>query len=92
MSDSVRSHGLQPARLLYPWDSPGKNIGVGCCAQAQRTFRTQGSHLQLLSPALTVRFLTTSATWDAREEADSFFYVRYLEHPLCAWDIYVLTA
>ena len=23
-------HGLQPARLLCPWDSPGKNTGVGC--------------------------------------------------------------
>ena len=30
MSDSVRPHGLQPARLLRPWDSPGKNTGVGC--------------------------------------------------------------
>ena len=30
VSDSVRPHGLQPTRLLRPWDSPGKNIGVGC--------------------------------------------------------------
>ena len=30
MSDSVRAHGLQPTRLLRPWDSPGKNTGVGC--------------------------------------------------------------
>ena len=30
VSDSVRSHGLQPTRLLRPWDSPGKNTGVGC--------------------------------------------------------------
>ena len=29
MSDSVRPHGLQPTRLLCPWDSPGKNTGVG---------------------------------------------------------------
>ena len=29
VSDSVRSHGLQPTRLLRPWDSPGKNTGVG---------------------------------------------------------------
>ena len=27
MSDSVRPHGLQPTRLLRPWDSPGKNTG-----------------------------------------------------------------
>ena len=30
MSDSVQPHGLQPTRLLCPWDSPGKNTGVGC--------------------------------------------------------------
>ena len=30
MSDSVGPHGLQPTRLLHPWDSPGKNTGVGC--------------------------------------------------------------
>ena len=26
----LRPHGLQPSRLLCPWDSPGKNTGVGC--------------------------------------------------------------
>ena len=26
----LQPHGLQPARLLCPWDSPGKNTGVGC--------------------------------------------------------------
>ena len=30
VSDSLRPHGLQPARLLCPWNSPGKNTGVGC--------------------------------------------------------------
>ena len=30
MPDSVRPHGRQPTRLLCPWDSPGKNNGVGC--------------------------------------------------------------
>ena len=30
MSDSVRPHRRQPARLPGPWDSPGKNTGVGC--------------------------------------------------------------
>ena len=30
MSDSVRPHRRQPTRLPRPWDSPGKNIGVGC--------------------------------------------------------------
>ena len=30
MSDSVRHHRRQPTRLPRPWDSPGKNTGVGC--------------------------------------------------------------
>ena len=30
MSDSVRPHRWQPARLHHPWDSPGKNTGVSC--------------------------------------------------------------
>ena len=29
MSDSLRPHGLQPTRFLRPWDSPGRNTGVG---------------------------------------------------------------
>ena len=30
MSDSVQPHRQQPASLPHPWDSPGKNTGVGC--------------------------------------------------------------
>ena len=30
MSNSLRPHGLQPTRLLCPWDSPAKSTGVGC--------------------------------------------------------------
>ena len=47
-SDSVRPHGLQPARLLCPWGFPGKNTGVGCHALLQGIFLTQGSNPNLL--------------------------------------------
>ena len=30
MSNSLRPHRRQPTRLPHPWDSPGKNTGVGC--------------------------------------------------------------
>ena len=42
--------GRQPTWLLRPWDSPGKNTGVGCHALLQGNFLTQGSnpHLQFL--------------------------------------------
>ena len=48
MSDSVWPHGLQPTRLLCPWDSPGKNTGVGCHALLHRIFPTQESNPHLL--------------------------------------------
>ena len=38
------SHGLYPAKLLCPWDFPGKNIGVGCHFFLQGIFSTQGSY------------------------------------------------
>ena len=43
MSDSLRPHGLQPTRLLCPWDFPGKSTGVGCHFLLQGVFPTQGS-------------------------------------------------
>jgi len=47
MSDCVQPHGLQPTRLLCPWDSPGKNTGVRCHALLQGIFPTQGSNPRL---------------------------------------------
>ena len=48
MSDSLWTHGLQPARLFCPWDSPGKNTAVGCRALLQRICPTQGSNPHVL--------------------------------------------
>ena len=48
MSNSLRPHVLQPARLLCPWDFPGKNTGVGCHFLLQEIVPTQGSNLHLL--------------------------------------------
>ena len=46
--DSSRPHGLQPTRLLCPWDFPGKSIGVGCHFLLQGIFLTQGLNPGLL--------------------------------------------
>ena len=48
VSNSLRHHELQPARLLCPGDSPGKETGVGCHALLQGIFPTQGSNPGLL--------------------------------------------
>ena len=42
VSDSLWPHGLQPARLLGPWESLGKTTGVVCKALLQGIFPTQG--------------------------------------------------
>ena len=42
MSNSLWLNGLLPARFLCPWDSPGKNTGVGCHFLLQAIFPTQG--------------------------------------------------
>ena len=39
---------LQPSRLLCPWNSPGKNTGVGSHSLLQGIFLTQGSNPGLL--------------------------------------------
>ena len=41
VSNSLRPHGLQPARLFCPWDSPGKSTGVCCCALSRASSQTR---------------------------------------------------
>ena len=48
MPGSLGPHGLQPIRLLCPWDFPGKDTGVGCHFLLQGIFPTQGSNPGLL--------------------------------------------
>ena len=48
MSDSLQLHGLQPTKLLCPWNSVGKNTGVASHSLLQRIFPTQGSSPGLL--------------------------------------------
>ena len=44
----LQAPGLLPARLLCPWDFPGKNTGVGRHFLLQGIFLTHGSNLHLL--------------------------------------------
>ena len=55
MSDSVRPHRRQPTRLPRPWDSPGKNTGVGChfllqCMKVKSESEVAQSCTTLLDP------------------------------------------
>ena len=50
MSNSVRPHRWQPTRLPHPWDSPGKNTGVGCHFLLQRMKVKRESEVSQLCP------------------------------------------
>ena len=55
MSDSVRPHRWQPIRLPHPWDSQGKNTGVGChfllqCMRVKSESKVAQSCLTLSHP------------------------------------------
>ena len=55
MFDSVRPQRRQPTRLLHPWDSPGKNTGVGChfllqCMKVKSESEVTQSRLTLRDP------------------------------------------
>ena len=52
MSDSVRPHRRQPTRLPRPWDSPGKNTGVGCHFLLQRMKVKSDSEVAQSCPTL----------------------------------------
>ena len=56
---------LQPARLLCPRVSLGKNTGVGRHALSRSSQPRDRTHISSTSPALVGGFFTTSATWEA---------------------------
>ena len=63
-----KGESCQPARLLCPWNSSGKNTGVGCHFLLQGISPAQGSNLCLLHLlSLAGGFFTTSATWEAQK-------------------------
>ena len=54
---SLRPHGLEPPRLLCPWDSPCRKTGVGCNFLLQRD--SPGPGIEPMSPALAGGFFTS---------------------------------
>ena len=49
LSNSFWPHGLEPTKLLFPWNFPGKNNRIGCHFLFQGILPAQGSKLHLLS-------------------------------------------
>ena len=68
MSDSLRPHGLQPTRLPRPWDSPGKNTGVGCHFLFQRVKVKSLSRVQLFATQWTAAYQAPPSMGFSRQE------------------------
>ena len=67
VSDSLWPFGLEPTRLLCPWDSPNKNTGVGCHFRLQGIFPTCVSCSSCIhcNSCIAGRFLTHWAIGEA---------------------------
>ena len=52
LQSALRPHELKPTKLLCPWNSPGRNTGVGSHSLLQRIFHDLG--IETESPALQV--------------------------------------
>ena len=59
--------GLQTARFLCPWNSPGKNAEVSCHFLLQGIFLTQGLNLMFYVSSIGRRILYHCATWEAQK-------------------------
>ena len=84
MSDSVRPHRQQPTRLPHPWDSPGKNTGVGCHFLLQCMWKVKVkslSHVRLFETPWTAAYQTPPAIGVSRQEYWSVVPLPYLQCP-----------
>ena len=78
MSDSLRPHSLQPARLLHPWDFHGKSTGVGCHFLLQGFFLTQGLNPAVLPWQVFFFFFFFLLTEPSGKLVDGIFQMRPL--------------
>ena len=101
MSDSVRPHRRQPTRLRLPWDSPGKNTGVGChfllqCmkvkseSEVAQSCPTFSDPMDCSPPGSSVLgiFQARVLEWAAIAFSDKYIYISYIYMTLATqWTI-----
>ena len=71
VSDSVQPHGLQPSRLLCPWNFPGKNTRGGCHFLLQEIFLTQGLDRSSCISCIGRQIPYHCTTWEAHSWCSS---------------------
>ena len=77
VSDSLQPHGLQPIRLLCPWDFPGKDIGVGC------HFLLQGSSQPRDQTQVSYTAGRSFTNWATREYTHILYIYIYIYIYIC---------
>ena len=81
VSDYLQPYGLLPARIFCPWDSPGKNTGVGCHSLSPGNLSNQG--IEPGSPALQADSLPS-------EPPGNKFFKKFLL--TCSWFTILISA
>ena len=84
VSDSLQPHGLEPTRLLCPWNSPGRNTGVACHFFLQVIFLTQGSNLGLPHRSQTLYCLS--------HQGSHYTPIKMKTYPRCHPSYYINTS
>ena len=94
MSDSVQPHRRQPTRLPCPWDSPGKNTGVGCHFLLQcmkvKSERKSLSHVRLFTTPWTAAHQAPPSMGFSRQEYWSGVPLPSLDRHVEIWVIFLL--
>ena len=72
VSDSLWPHGLQPTRLLCPWNFPGKSFEVGCHSLPQKISPAQGLNPGILHCR---QILYHCATWNSVNSIELPFWL-----------------
>jgi len=92
MSDSVRPHRRQPIRLRCPWDSPGKNTGVGChfLLQCMKVKVKSLSRVRLFATPWTAAYQAPPSMGFSRQEYWSGLPLPSLDDLICLSKFYPL--
>ena len=94
MSDSVRPQRQQPTRLPHPWDSPGKNTGVGChfllqCikvkseSEVAQSFRTLSDPMYYSLPGSSVHGFSRQEYWSGVIFSLAHCFLSSKHYPCC---------
>ena len=88
VSDSSKPHGLQPTRLLRPWDVPGKSTGVGCHCLLQIIERaTIYSEFMCQHDYKLYNCFVSSLPCECKLWRILVFVNDYTQHTVCTWQI-----